>query len=89
MLEIKRILKNGGLFIESVNGLQGLEKIKNTAIELEDHYYLNKNKYIRLFDKNDLEKYLKIFKIIKIKKHETIRFEHTKNYIVFIVENYN
>lgn len=46
MLEIKRILKDNGLFVGSVNGIQGFEKIKNTAIELEPHFYLNKQKYI-------------------------------------------
>ena len=55
MKEIKRILKKDGLFIGSVNGIQGYEKIKETAIELEKHYWFNKNKYIRLFDKEDLK----------------------------------
>ncbi len=31
MSEIKRILKNDGLFICSVNGIQGLNSIKETA----------------------------------------------------------
>lgn len=84
--EIKRILKKDGLFIGSVNGIQGLEKIKETAKELEYHYYLNKNKYIRLFDVEDVEKYLSIFDIIRIDERETIRFEHKKNYIIFIAK---
>ena len=66
MKEIKRILKNGGLFIGSVNGMQGYDKIKETAVELEKHYWFNKNKYVRLFDKEDLEKYLSIFKVLNI-----------------------
>ena len=40
----KRILKEDGLFIGSVNGIQGYEKIKDTAVELEKHYWFNKNK---------------------------------------------
>ena len=83
MKEIKRILKNGGLFIGSVNGMQGYDKIKETAVELEKHYWFNKNKYVRLFDKEDLEKYLFIFKVLNIEERETIRFEHKKNYWVF------
>lgn len=83
--EVKRILKNGGLFIGSVNGIQGLEKIKDTAIQIEHHFYLN-NKYIRLFDKKDLEYYLNIFEVLKIEERETIRFEHKKNYIVFFAK---
>ncbi len=86
MNEIKRILKKEGLFIGSVNGIQGLEKIKATARELDYHYYYYKNKYIRLFDVDDVKKYLKIFDIIKIDERETIRFEHKKNYIVFIAK---
>ena len=86
MKEIKRILKNGGLFIGSVNGIQGYDKIKDTAVELEKHYWFNKNKYVRLFDKDDLENYLSIFKILNIEERETIRFEHKKNYWVFFAQ---
>lgn len=86
MLEIKRVLKKDGLFIGSVNGLEGYEKIKDTAIEIEKHYWFNKNKYIRLFDKEDLKKYLTIFNIINIEERETIRFEHKKNYLIFFVK---
>ena len=86
MAEIKRILKKGGLFIGSVNGMQGLEKIKDTAKELDYHYYYNKDRYIRLFDEDDVKNYLSIFDIIKIDMRETVRFGHTKNYIVFIAK---
>ena len=86
MNEIKRILKKDGLFIGSVNGIQGLEKIKETAQELDYHYYYNKDKYIRLFDVEDVKKYLNIFDIIKINERETVRFDHKKNYIVFIAK---
>ena len=86
MNEIKRILKKDGLFIGSVNGIQGLEIIKNTANELDYHYYFNKGKYIRLFDIEDVRNYLNIFDIIRIDERETVRFEHKKNYIVFIAK---
>ena len=89
MTEIKRILKNDGLFIGSVNGMHGLDTIKETAKELEHHFYLNKNKYIRLFDVEDLNNYLNVFNVIKIDERETIRFNHKKNYIVFVVKNMN
>lgn len=85
MKEIKRILKKDGLFIGSVNGIQVYEKIKHTAIELEKHYWFNKNKYVRLFDKEDLNKYLSEFEIINIEEKETVRFEHKKNYLIFFV----
>lgn len=88
MLEIKRILKENGLFIGSVNGMQGYEKIKDTAIELENHYWFNKNKCVRLFDKEDLKKYLNVFDILNIEEKETVRFEHTKNYLIFFVKKH-
>lgn len=83
MLEIKRILKKDGLFIGSVNGIQGIETLDDYAVKLEDHFYFTKNKYIRLFDRKDLKKYLQFFNIIKIDERETIRFENKKNYLVF------
>ncbi len=81
--EIKRILKIGGLFIGSVNGIQGYENIKDTAEVLEHHFYQNKGKLIRLFDIDDLKHYLNIFNILKIEERETIRFNYKKNYLVF------
>lgn len=86
MLEIKRILKEDGLFIGSVNGIEGLKVIGNEAKEIEYHFYEYKNKLIRLFDINDIKKYLNDFNIIKIDERETIRFQHKKKYIVFIVK---
>jgi len=87
MNEIKRILKTDGLFIGSVNGIQGYEYIKDTAKEIDYHYYFNKGKYIRLFDVDDVKKYLNIFDLLKVEEKETKRFGHNKNYIVFISKN--
>ncbi len=86
MSEIKRILKHDGLFIGSVNGIQGYEVIKDTAVEFERHYWFYKDKYIRLFDRKDLSNYLDIFEILNIEEKETIRFEYKKNYLVFFAK---
>ncbi|MCI8575444.1 MAG: hypothetical protein HFI09_03140 [Bacilli bacterium] len=86
MLEIKRVLNYDGIFVGSINGLQGLEKIKQTAKEIEPHFYFNKNKYIRLFNKEDLKKYLSIFEIIRIDDLETIRFNHKKKSLIFLAK---
>lgn len=86
LLEIKRILKDHGLFIGSVNGIQGLKVMGNEAEEIEYHFYEYKDKQIRLFDASDTKKYLEDFNIIKIDERETIRFGYKKNYIVFIVK---
>lgn len=82
MLEIKRILKKDGLFIGSVNSVKIEGIIKEDAIEIEKNFYLNDNKYMRLFDIEDLKKYLNIFEILKIEEKETIRF-FEKHYIIF------
>ncbi len=84
--EIKRVLKKDGLFIGSVNGLGRLDYIKDKVKEIEHHYYLNNNEYMRLFDENDIKNYLNDFNIIKIDNKETIRFGYKKNYLVFIAK---
>jgi hypothetical protein len=48
--------------------------------------YFNDDKYIRLFDINDLKNYLNVFNIIRIDKKETVRFNHKKNYLVFVAK---
>ena len=75
------------LVFGSLNGIEGYEKIKATAVELEKHYWFNKNKCIRLFDRDDLNNYLSIFNILNIDEKETIRFEHKKNYLIFFAKN--
>ena len=61
-------------------------KLEDTAVKLEENFYLNNNKYIHLFDEKELKKYLYNFEIIKIEKREVERFEHKKNYWIFIVK---
>ena len=79
--EIRRILKDDGLFIGSVNSIKGFEHIKATAEYLDYHYYFNKDKTIRLFDTDDVKKYLSIFDILKVEEKETQRFDHGKNFL--------
>lgn len=68
--EIHRVLKDGGLFIGSVNGLEGYNSIKDTAIKLEENFYFNKGKYIHLFNDKELRKYFKDYQILKIEKEK-------------------
>lgn len=58
--EIKRVLKNDGLFIGSVNGTEALKVINETAVKLENNFYLNEDRYIRLFDKEEIKKFIHI-----------------------------
>lgn len=84
--EIYRVLDKDGLFIGSVNGMEGYNAIKDTASKLEENFYFNKDKYIHLFDDKELKKYFKKFEILKIEKRETVRFGHTKMYWIFIIK---
>ena len=82
--EIFRVLNHSGLFVGSVNSFDAFNFIKDEAIELEKHFYYYNEKNIRLFDIEDLKKYLEKFEILELKKEETIRFNHKKDYIIFI-----
>lgn len=84
--EIFRVIKKDGLFIGSVNGTEGYNYIKDTAVKIENHFYFNKNKYIHLFDEEELTKYFSKFEIRKIEKRGVKRFGHNKNYWIFIVK---
>lgn len=84
--EIYRILKSGGLFIGSVNSIKAYEKVKSKAKEIGYHYYFINSKHIRLFDEEDLRNYLNMFKVLKIEERKTTRFEHEKDYIIFIAK---
>ena len=84
--EIKRVLKDDGLFIGTVNGTEGINFIKDSAIMIDHHFYIYKNKYIRLFDKGDLIKYLSEYEVKKIEKRKIVRFEHEKTYYIFIAQ---
>ena len=87
--EIKRILKNDGLFIGSVNSIKAWQVMQNEAKEIENHFYEYKDSLFRLFDIKDLKRYLNNFDIMEIEERETVRFEHKKNYIIFVVRNKN
>lgn len=84
--EIKRILKNDGYFIGSVNSSKTYKFIKDVAIELEPNYYLENNKrYVRLWDKEQFDYFFKDFKIDVLEEIETSRWNKVKIMWEFIV----
>ncbi len=84
--EVERILKPNGVFAGTVNGLQGTKVMKEIADEVEPHYYASRKdgRYIRLFDRADLEKYLSEFNELEIAEREIVRYGNVKNYLIFI-----
>lgn len=84
--EIRRILAPNGIFVGSVNAIQGYEFMPDSAEELEHHYYWSVDRYIRLFDIQDLQQYLSCFANVEIEERETVRFENKKNYLIFLCE---
>ena len=84
--EIKRVLKKDGLFIGSVESTKAFERMRKDAKEIEPHFYFYHDQYRRLFDLDDVKKYLSDFDILKIDEKESIRFDLKKFFIVFVAK---
>ena len=84
--EVYRVLKPGGMFVGSVNGLGVYDKIKDTAKQLEEHFWIDGEKCVRLFNEEDLRYFLRIFKILKIEQRLTVRFNYKKDNYLFIAK---
>lgn len=75
--EIKRILKDGGYFIGSVNSTKTFKYIKE-PVELEKNYYFESGRYVRLWDKESFDLFFKDFDIEVLKEIETTRWNKIK-----------
>ena len=74
------------MFVGSVNGLGVYDKIKDTAKQLEEHFWIDGEKSVRLFNEEDLRYFLRIFKILKIEQRLTVRFNYKKDNYLFIAK---
>lgn len=83
--EIKRILKDDGYFIGSVNSSKTFKFIKDVAIELEPNYYQEKGRTVRLWNKEQFDYFFKDFKIDVLEEVETKRWNSVKIMWEFIV----
>lgn len=83
--EIKRILKDGGYFIGSVNSSKTFKFIKDVAVEIEPNYYFEYGRNVRLWDKEQFDYFFKDFKIDVLEEVETTRWNKTKIMWEFIV----
>ncbi len=82
--EIKRILKNGGYFIGSVNSTKYYEFIKDNIVKVDDNYYLRDGINIRLFDRRQFEEYFKDFEFIVLNEIRVTRWNQPKDMWEFI-----
>ncbi len=76
--EIKRITKNEGYFIGSVNSSKTFKFIKNVAIELEKNYYFENGRNVRLWNQEQFDEFFKDFVIEELHEVETTRWNKTK-----------
>ncbi len=82
--KIKRILKNGGYFIGSVNSTKYYEFIKDNIVKVDDNYYLRDGINIRLFDRRQFEEYFKDFEFIVLNEIRVTRWNQPKDMWEFI-----
>lgn len=84
--EIKRILKDDGYFIGSVNSLKTFKFLKEPK-KLEDNYYQEGNRFVRLWNKEQFDYFFKDFKEVVLKEVTTTRWNKIKIMWEFIYIN--
>lgn len=84
--EIKRILKDEGYFIGSVNSLKTFKFLKEPK-KLEDNYYGEGSRFVRLWNKEQFDYFFKDFKEVVLEEVTTTRWNKTKIMWEFIYTN--
>ena len=82
--EIRRILKAGGYLIGSVNSSKAYVYIKDHAVTLEDNYYMDGERAVRLFDREQLDDFFRDLQEVLLEETETVRFGDPKTMWEFI-----
>lgn len=82
--EIKRILKPGGYFIGSVNSSKCIEFIKDHIVKIEDNYYSEPGRNIRLWNKEQFEEFFKDFERVVLEEVRITRWNRPKDMWEFI-----
>jgi SAM-dependent methyltransferase len=86
--EVRRILKDGGLFIGSCNSSKAYKYIADKSCVIENNFYLEDGgRYVRLFDRAQFDHFFEGWKNIVLCEVETVRFNKSKNMWEFIYEN--
>lgn len=77
--EVKRILKDDGIFIGSCNSSKAYKYIKDCSTILESGFYREDGgRTVRLFDKEQFDTFFKDWNEITLSEIETIRFNKSK-----------
>lgn len=84
--EIRRILKENGYFIGSVNSSKTYKFIEDVAQEIESNYYYENGRKVRLWDKDQFDYFFKEFNLLKLEEVETTRWNKTKIMWEFIAK---
>lgn len=84
--EIKRIIKNHGYFIGSVNSSKTFKFIKDSAKEIEENYYFKNGRNVRLWNKEQFDEFFKDFILEELNEVETTRWNRTKIMWEFIAK---
>lgn len=84
--EIKRILKENGYFIGSVNSTKTFKFIKDSAIELEENYYFENGRNVRLWNQEQFDEFVIDFNLEELHEVETTRWNKTKIMWEFIAK---
>ena len=83
--EIKRILKNDGYFIGSVNSDKTFKFLINPK-RIEDNYYQEKDRFVRLWNKEQFDMFFKDFIKLELNEVTTTRWNKTKIMWEFICQ---
>ena len=77
--EIKRILKDDGIFVGSCNSSKAYKYIADKSTVIEDGFYLEDGgRAVRLFDKKQFDTFFADWKEITLSEIETVRFNKSK-----------
>ena len=83
--EVKRILKDNGVFIGSCNSSKAYKYIKDKSSVIEEGFYREEDgRTVRLFDKAQFDFFFKDWHTVVLSETETTRFNKSKNMWEFI-----
>ena len=84
--EIKRVIKNDGYFIGTVNSTKCYEFIKDNSIKISDNYYFSMGRNVRLWDKEQFNYFFKDFNKIMLEEVCIKRWNRRKDMWQFIYQ---